>query len=68
MVKQKRWTNQCACGHYMPDEYDRCDQCLLAAYGLNLAIYDSLDQRGYVPLHKESDVLRALRKAEKKGL
>jgi len=62
----RRWTNQCTCGNFMPDGYDRCDYCLLEDYGLlHERQYDSLDQRNHQPLYKEQLVIKALREAEK---
>jgi len=63
MTKHKRWTKQCACGLFMPDEYDLCDQCVLRHYGLGLkGRHDHCDQLGLGPtLFEEKDVVEALR-------
>ena len=51
------------CGHYIPDEYEICDNCLLRKYSLWPSGPDCLVMYG--KFYREEDVLEALRKAEK---
>lgn len=52
---------------YMPDEYDRCDVCLLNDYNLWESIYPHYE-KDYLGLaeggYSRDDVLTAIRKAE----
>ena len=53
--KKSGWT------HYIPDEYELCNHCFLAHFGLD-GEHDTCDQLGMGDLlYKESDVLRVLR-------
>jgi len=58
-----RWTKQCSCGLFTPDEYNECDGCLLKKHGLHLkGRHDRCDQFGLGPtLYEEDDVIRVLR-------
>lgn len=63
-MKQERWTKECKCSNYIPDEYEVCDWCLLRKYDLTLKgkyHYESMNESCY----SEKDVVEALRKAEK---
>lgn len=35
VAPRERWTKQCACGFYIPDEYIECDACLFKLAGLD---------------------------------
>ena len=63
MSKQKlKWTKQCKCGYYIPDEYDRCDKCLLKDFNEQLETPITIDALGGY-LYLEEEVVKALRKA-----
>lgn len=51
---------------YIPDEYDRCDHCVINDYDLLASVWPCGEQAegGY----SEEDVIAALRKAEKRWL
>jgi len=49
------------CNHYIPDEYEICDWCILEKY--NLSPRQLCDM--YEDYYAKEDVVEALRKAEK---
>lgn len=55
-----RWHKKCPCGNYIPNEYNRCDNCLLKDYGLQVR-----DLEEYGEFIDKEEGLRALREAEK---
>ena len=60
MSKQKlKWTKQCKCGYYIPDEYDRCDKCLLKDFNEQLETPITIDELGDY-LYLEEEVVKAL--------
>ena len=58
------------CGHYMPDDHDRCDTCLRHDYPefFNEARYDCCDHDGRGDPHIDVDiVVNMIRRAERSG-
>lgn len=67
--KRCKSTNEAGfqCENFIPEEYDICDSCLLARYGL-VGRFDSDDCDGMGPFYyEEDDVIESLRKAEYKN-
>jgi len=62
-MKQKRWTERCECGRFMPDGCKLCDDCLLGKYELLTKMHSMPDD--YETYYLEEDIIKALRKAEK---
>jgi len=62
----KKWFKKCKCGNYIPDEYEICDFCLIQKYseelGMGISSYGFFDV-----LYPKSNIVKALRKAEKNG-
>lgn len=57
------WSGKkCECGHYIPDEYDRCDSCIMTEYD----VLSMIDGFGILVV-KQEKVIAAIRKAESKG-
>jgi len=58
--RSERWEKRCACGLFIPFEYETCDDCLLKTAGASLV---AVHIEGYGPLYKEEGVVLALRAA-----
>jgi len=64
-MKEIRWTKQCKCGSYIPDEYEECDRCLLKRHNVT---WEETEWHGTYPLQTEylaiEKVVELIRKLE----